>query len=207
MVPLTAFRSMGAEATVESQTWLGLDSVAKHRQAKAYRHPELDRRLRAERTRAEANLLVEARAAGVPVPAVLDVDEAASTLRLARVRGDTLKKTIDEQGASAAPWVRRFGEAVGRLHGAGIVHGDLTTSNVHVVGAEVVLLDFGLASRSQELEDQGVDLHLVERTFESSHPGVPGLLPAFLEGYRSAFPEARSVERRMDEIKGRARYA
>lgn len=207
MVHVTGFRSVGAEATVESESWLGAPAVSKHRQAKGYRHPDLDRRLRAERTRAEASLLVEARAGGVPVPAVLDVDAQDSRIRLSLIDGETLKKTIDERPQDGPRWSRAFGRAVGRLHGAGIVHGDLTTSNVHVRSHDVVLLDFGLASRSQETEDRGVDLHLVERTFESTHPGVPGLLAAFLEGYRETFPEARLVERRMDEIKARARYA
>lgn len=207
MVHVSQFRSVGAEAIVESQPWLGAEAVSKHRQPKPYRHPDLDRRLRAERTRAEASLLVEARSAGVPVPAVLDIDLPESRLILARVQGETLKKTIEERPDAAPNGARAFGRAVGRLHGCGIVHGDLTTSNVHVLGDGVVLFDFGLAGRSEETEDRGVDLHLVERTFESTHPGVPGLLEAFLSGYRDTFPGARAVERRMDEIKSRARYA
>ncbi|MBI2077246.1 MAG: hypothetical protein HYT80_02575 [Euryarchaeota archaeon] len=70
-----------------------------------------------------------------------------------------------------------------------------------------MLLDFGLAGRSDDVEDFGVDLHLVERTFEASHPGRPELFAAFLEGYHARHAKAAHVVRRMEDIKGRARYA
>lgn len=198
---------LGAEADVRAEDFLGRPAVAKIRLAKEYRHPELDRRLRRERTRAEAHLMAEARAAGVAVPAVLDVDAEATTLRMARVGGRRLRDAMEEEPARAAPWAEEFGRLVGRLHAAGLVHGDLTTSNLHVEGDRLVLMDFGLAGRSRDVEDRGVDLHLVERTFESSHPGRPELLRAFLQGYRASLPEAPAVERRMRDIKARARYA
>ncbi|HEX9816596.1 MAG TPA: serine/threonine protein kinase, partial [Candidatus Thermoplasmatota archaeon] len=114
---------------------------------------------------------------------------------------------LETKGADVPGLCRRFGVLVGALHRAGFIHGDLTTSNVHVDGDRTVLLDFGLAQRSREVEEQGVDLHLVERTFESSHPSIPGTFDAFLDGYREGFPDARLVERRMNDIKARARYA
>jgi Kae1-associated kinase Bud32 len=198
----------GAEAEIRAEAFLGHDCVAKRRVAKTYRHPELDARLRRERTRLEAALLSEARAAGVPVPIVLDVDLASATLRMDRIGGRRLRDAIEAAPERAARWSRGFGELVGRLHAAGLVHGDLTTSNVHLLESErLVLLDFGLAQRSEELEDRGVDLHLVERAFDSSHPGALELHGAFLEGYRRRFPGAELVERRVAEIKSRARYA
>lgn len=198
---------LGAEADVRADDFLGRPAVSKVRTTKAYRHPELDRRLRRERTRTEAQLLAEARAAGVPVPAVLDVDAEAATIRMARVGGRRLKDVMDENPSGSARLAQEFGRIVGRLHGAGLVHGDLTTSNLHVEGDRLVLMDFGLAGRSRDVEDRGVDLHLVERTFESSHPGRAELFAAFLQGYRASMPEASAVERRMQDIKARARYA
>lgn len=198
---------LGAEAEILAETFAGRPSVAKVRTRKAYRHPDLDARLRRERTRLEASLLVEARAAGVPVPSIVDVDVAAATIRMRRVGGPRLREAIEERPEEAVQWSRRWGALVGRLHAAGLVHGDLTTSNVHLEDGELVLLDFGLAARGVGDEERGVDLHLVERTFESTHPGREGLFEAFLEGYRSALPRAEVGIRRMAEIKARARYA
>jgi Kae1-associated kinase Bud32 len=198
---------LGAEAEVRHSTFLGVPSVQKRRVVKAYRHPELDARIRRERTRAESQLLAEARAAGVPVPRVLDVHLAEATLELEAIEGQTLRERIERDAESATPLCRAFGALVAQLHAAGLVHGDLTTSNVLVRGDELVLLDFGLAQRSADVEDRGVDLHLVERTFESSHPGRPELHRAFLEGYRSSFQEAGPILQRTEEIKERGRYA
>jgi TP53 regulating kinase and related kinases len=198
---------LGAEAEVRRSTYLGLPSVSKRRVAKAYRHRELDARIRKERTRAEAQLLSEARSAGVAVPRVLDVDVGEATITLEAIEGETLRARIERRPAEAKELCREFGALVARLHAAGLVHGDLTTSNVLVGEAGLVLVDFGLAQRSSELEDRGVDLHLVERTFESSHAGAPQLFDGFLEGYRSGLPAADEVAARMQEIKERGRYA
>lgn len=197
---------VGAEADLVEDSYLGLAAVAKIRKSKAYRHPELDRRLRRERTRAEALLIAEAARAGVPVPSVLDIDAPAGTLRLSRVGGERLRDVLLRDATRGRGLSATFGGLLGRLHAAGLVHGDPTTSNVHVEGDELVLLDFGLAGRSAEVEDRGVDLHLAERTFEAGHPGHTDWFQAFLDGYRSAGPDAAKAVERMNEIKARARY-
>lgn len=198
---------LGAEAEVRASAFQGLATVRKTRVAKAYRRPELDARIRRERTRAEAQALAEAGRAGVAVPRVLDVDVGAGALELERVPGDPLRVRLERTDPRAPTLCRAFGRAVGRLHTAGLTHGDLTTSNVIVRGDEPVLIDFGLAMKTRELEVRGVDLHLVERTFESTHPGHGEWLAAFLEGYRETFAEAEAVLGRVDDIKARARYA
>lgn len=195
----------GAEAEVRRTTAFGLPAVAKRRVAKPYRHPELDARIRRERTRAEAGITAEARAAGVRVPRVLDVDLPEATIRFEFVEGPTLRDRIEAGAAEEA--VRAFGGLVGRLHAAGLVHGDLTTSNVLVGAQGPTLVDFGLARRSEEVEDRGVDLQLVMRTFAASHPRSPGLAAVFLAGYQGAFPGAGPAVERMREIAQRGRYA
>jgi Kae1-associated kinase Bud32 len=197
---------LGAEAEVRRATFLGRATVRKRRLVKAYRHPDLDARIRRERTRAEAALLAEASAAGVRVPRVLDVDLDEAALQLEFVNGLTLRDALEKGTGDAAVFCRGFGEAVGRLHTAGLVHGDLTTSNVLLDGEGLVLVDFGLAQRSQDVEDQGVDLHLVERTFESTPPDRSEYWRLFAQGYREAYPGAETALRRMDEIKARGRY-
>ncbi len=198
---------IGAEAEVRRGRYMDLPTIQKCRLPKAYRRPELDARIRRERTRQEAQLLIEAGSAGIPTPRLLDVHLGQSTLQLEPIEGDQLRIVLERGPPETLDLCRAFGKLVGRLHVAGIVHGDLTTSNVIRRADELVLIDFGLAQRSQELEDRGVDLHLVERTFESSHPGRPELLAAFRDGYAAELPEAAAVFGRMDDIKARGRYA
>jgi Kae1-associated kinase Bud32 len=199
--------SVGAEAEVRADEWLGRAAVAKQRLPKRYRDARLDERLRRERIRTEAAVMALARQAGVAVPFVYDVDVASATLRIERVVGPTLRQALaqDEDGAPAL--LEAWGAAAGRLHAAGLVHGDLTTSNVIVRDGVPVLLDFGLSARSQDVEDHGTDLVLVERTLESTHPSrAAQWFGAFLEGYARTMPDADRVEARRREIRGRARY-
>jgi TP53 regulating kinase-like protein len=78
--------------------------------------------------------LLRCRRAGLRVPAVLLADTRSATLVLERIDGVTLKDALD---AAPSPEAcvergRALGALVARLHGLGVVHGDLTTSNVMV---------------------------------------------------------------------------
>ena len=184
----------GAEAEVE----LGERDAVKRRQPKRYRLPALDERLRLERTRSEARLLSAARRAGVATPVVRDID--GTTIVMERVEGEVLKAAL------GPGTVRAAGQAVGLLHGAGIVHGDLTSSNMVVRNGGVVLIDFGLASATEEVEARGVDVHVFLQTLGSAAPDPGPLVAAFVDGYREAFPGADAVLEREVEIRRRGRY-
>lgn len=197
----------GAEATIETGTYLGRAVVIKRRVPKAYRHPELDQRLRDERTRDEGSLLLKCRKAGVPVPVVYDIDRAGAALTLEHVAGDALRTVLQADADDvAAKRMHDLGILVGRMHDGGITHGDLTTSNVLVDPAgRLVLIDFGLGQATQEEEPRGVDLHLVEEALEATDPRVEALMAAFLDGYRTAAC-AEGAMRRLEDIRQRGRY-
>lgn len=197
----------GAEAEVFATTFHGLPAVAKRRVAKAYRLPELDRRIRRERTKLEAHVTQEARAAGVRAPRVFDVDLARAQIVFEFVQGPSLRQFLHAKEPNALDACTEFGRLVGRLHESGYVHGDLTTSNVLTGPEGPVLIDFGLASRSDEVEYRGVDLHLIERTFASTHPERDDYFDAFQSGYAHAFGGSARALERMNDIKTRARYA
>lgn len=76
--------------------------------------------------------------------------------------------------------MRLIGTSVGGLHASGVVHGDLTTSNLILREKsgemDVVLIDFGLGSVSTSDEDMAVDLYVLERAFASTHPKSEGLV-------------------------------
>lgn len=204
----------GAEAKLRRVDWWGFPALVKERDSKSYRPKALDERLRRERTRTEARLLVEARRLGVRTPIIYDVDLAHHRLTLEEVPGPTLKQLLEDpavppEALDAA--VHTFGEALGRLHAGGISHGDLTSSNVLFpegpTGAPA-FLDLSMGSRSPGLEELGIDLHLVEEDLKALHPRADALVRAFLEGYDTGHPTgAKEVRLRAKAIRGRIRYA
>jgi TP53 regulating kinase-like protein len=185
----------GAEAVVE----LFPDCVVKTRVPKSYRIRELDERLRSERTRAEAKIMSEARRLGIPTPVVYDVGQFSLAMEL--IDGRPMKEVISPALSKAV------GLLVGRLHKGGLIHGDLTTSNMILKGDRIYLIDFGLSFWDETLEARGVDVHVFYQTLVSSHEDHEALMEAFAGGYRESFPEAaEDVLRRVKEIEYRGRY-
>ena len=64
----------------------------------------------------------------------------------------------------------KLGRLINRLHEIGIIHGDLTTSNMIYNENNIGLLDFGLSYTKSSAEDKAVDLYVLERAFISTHP-------------------------------------
>ncbi len=206
--------SRGAEATLRRVEWMGFPALLKEREVKSYRAKALDERLRRERTRTEARLLVDARRLGVRTPIVYDIDLAKHRLVLEQLEGPTLKELLEQPDLAPerlAHAVRELGVGLGRLHAGGISHGDLTSSNVlfpNGADGPPAFLDLSMGSRSPGLEELGIDLHLVEEDLKSLHAKPEPLVRAFLEGYSEGNPTgAKDVRARAKAIKGRVRYA
>ncbi|MFB6173402.1 MAG: bifunctional N(6)-L-threonylcarbamoyladenine synthase/serine/threonine protein kinase, partial [Halobacteriales archaeon] len=183
----------GAEAVVE----IGDDSVEKRRVPKEYRHPDLDDRLRQERTAMEARLLHDARREGVPTPVLEDVNPYEATLELERVGEADLGTALSEER------VRAVGGHLARLHAAGFVHGDPTTRNVRV-GERVSLIDFGLGFHTDDVEDYAMDLHVLVQSLQGTAEDADRLRAALEDAYADAGEER--VLDRLRDIEGRGRY-
>ena len=184
----------GAEAVVS----LDPPTVTKRRVEKRYRHPELDARLRRERTAMEARLTSEARRAGVSTPVVRAVDRETATITFEYVGDHELRRAL------TADRVRTVGEHLATLHGVGVVHGDPTTRNVRIDDDRTYLIDFGLGYYSDHVEDYAMDLHIFEQSLTGTATDSAALCAAVRDGYRSIGDEA--VLRRLDAIEARGRY-
>ena len=184
----------GAEATVKIN-----ETVLKKREPKNYRHPELDKRLRTERTKTEIHMIKEAGRAGAKVPEILE--ESEDSLEMEKIDGKTLKETIEEQ----VKLMKDFGENVALIHSRDIIHGDLTTSNA-MFSDEVYLIDFGLAKRSQRNEDKAVDIHLLKQVLNTSHTDIADdAWEKFVEGYQN-YEKSEQVLEQLKEVEKRGRY-
>jgi N6-L-threonylcarbamoyladenine synthase/protein kinase Bud32 len=198
----------GAEAIVTLAPEAG--RVTKRRLPKGYRHPALDERLRASRTRMEARLTRDARRAGVPTPLVLDVDPAEATLAFEYVGTRDLRADVTEAR------VQDVAAHLARCHDAGLVHGDPTTRNVRVSTAgdgtddRTYLIDFGLGYYTDDPEDFGMDLHVLGQALDGTADDAGTLREAVLEAYRAtatgASLDADAVLGQLGAIEGRGRY-
>lgn len=206
--------SRGAEAAIRKVDWWGFAALLKERDSKRYRPKALDDRLRRERTRTEARLLVEARRLGVRTPILFDIDLARHRLIFEELPGPTLREVLEDPNVAHEALlgaVRAFGATLGRLHAGGIAHGDLTSSNVLFPEGPTgspAFLDLSMGTRSPGIEELGIDLHLVEEDLRAIHPRAEGLVRAFHEGYSEANPAGqKDVRARAKTIKARRRYA
>ncbi|KAL4809917.1 EKC/KEOPS complex subunit bud32 [Aspergillus unguis] len=248
--PLTPIYQ-GAEAHLYKTTFLSSTQSAalKIRPSKPYRHPILDRRLTRARILQEARCLQKLVREGVSVPALLGVDWEVGWLVMEWVEGPVIrvvlekwealiKKAEKEKGLKIGEGVggdeekkvrglmRRIGAAVGALHKAGVIHGDLTTSNLMLrpstnpetlstgqeedgqspsMEGEVVMIDFGLASQSSQDEDRAVDLYVLERAFGSSHPRTERFFEEVLVGYKESYRGSASTLKRLEDVRMRGR--
>jgi len=198
----------GAEADLVLTEWNGLTALVKTRKPKPYRHPELDRQMRRSRTKAEADIIHRVKEAGVPTPLLYQVDPENAVIVMEYIDGVKVRDLVDRiSDEERRTLFIRIGRYAGMLHRAGVIHGDLTTSNIIKCGDRIVFIDFGLSEVSAEVEKRGVDLNLMNRMLTSTHYRYQELLlEAFKAGYRETNPEAEEALQRMEEVARRGRY-
>ena len=198
----------GAEAEIRRSEFMGRKVLVKSRVPKSYRHPELDRTLRAHRTRVEARLLQEARSCGVPTPIIYDIDLVNAELWMQEIDGPRAK---DALASADEAEVRRIcqdiGRMVARLHANGMTHGDLTTSNMILQDGRVWFIDLSLGVKAASLEEMGVDLHLLREAFQSAHSDMMYAYDIIAETYAREFQGGREVLAKVKDIEERGRYA
>jgi TP53 regulating kinase-like protein len=201
----------GAEADVILGRWQGLDAVFKVRKPLKYRLAELDDAIRRQRTLREAEMVHRAKAAGVETPFLYDVEPTEATLIMEFVEGDRMKDLVSSTPPGAIDEMfASFGVDIGRLHSAGMMHGDLTTANVVRRNGALVFIDFGLAIPTTRVEDHAVDLRLIKETLVGAHAAIaPRALEALFRGYSKSVGQSRSraIMKQLQAIERRGRYA
>lgn len=196
----------GAEAELRRVDWLGRPAVEKVRLPKAYRHEALDDEIRKARLRMEARLMSEARKAGIAVPVIYDVDLARHRLVMEFVDGPQVKEVLQKPLDDPPEVARAVGRLAGTLHAHGLVHGDLTTSNMLWRDRRIHLIDLSMGEKTSSVESQGVDLRLLKEAWTSAHFDLAELFDTVLAAYREAYPGAEAVIAKMREIEERGRY-
>jgi TP53 regulating kinase-like protein len=201
----------GAEASLFLSEWHERKAIIKVRVPKRYRPEELDRQIRSYRTAHEPQFMHEAKAAGVATPLIYLVNVPQSTIVMEYIEGVQVKKLLtDAQKTKKQAVCMEIGKSIAYLHQYGLIHGDLTTSNmIQEQNGRICFVDFGLGEKSVELEAKGVDLHLLKRALQSTHFGYwEDCYLAVLSGYSavSGGVLAEKVYEKTREIERRGRY-
>ena len=215
---------LGAEAEVWSGSWMGRPAVRKLRRHRAWRHPDLEKRLGYRRMLSEARILIRIKDAGLPVPAVWDVDLENGRIVMERMNGRPLIDILRDDsilGESKHLALQNSGAAVRMLHRMAVTHGDLSTNNILIDDSyDAYLIDFGLSAVEYEVERFGIDLHVMDEILGASHPNIADGIEIFLSGYLNCDqsmgpltelsggmpPLAGEVLKRLEDVRSRVRY-
>lgn len=200
----------GAEADLYTSHISSWKIVVKKRIPKAYRNTLLDSSIRRERTISESSLIHESKLAGAKCPSLFAVDIENTSIVMTYIDGPLARDSIDGMGRKGLVDIfTKLGEEIGLMHQSGIVHGDLTTSNLIISQDVPFVVDFGMAHRSAQVEDRAVDLHLMQRSIITSHRSNPTLCTnSFFKGYRKTIGNqmGTKVVAKAAEIERRGRY-
>jgi TP53 regulating kinase-like protein len=201
----------GAEASLYLADWHGKKVIMKKRLPKKYRPSMLDEQIKTYRTIHEPQLIHEAKKAGVTTPTIFLVDLKNATIIMEFIEGKQVKQLLGEAAKGERQSLcLKIGELIGRLHEYGIIHGDLTTSNMILNSrGKIFFVDFGLGEKSKELEARGVDLHLMKRALQSTHfRFTEECFDAVIRGYSKVLgtEAVKNILDKIKEIEKRGRY-
>ncbi|XP_020580316.1 EKC/KEOPS complex subunit bud32 [Phalaenopsis equestris] len=208
-----ALLKQGAEARIFESIFLGRRSVVKERFSKKYRHPTLDSKLTLKRLNAEARCMTKARKLGVPTPALYAIDPLLHTLAFEFVEGKAVKDILLDFGLYGInvelmnELAMQIGASIGKLHDGGLIHGDLTTSNMIIRNEtnQLVLIDFGLSFTSTIPEDKAVDLYVLERALLSMHSSCGNVMDKILAAYKKSSKQWSSTLNKLAQVRLRGR--
>tara|TARA_Y100000310_G_scaffold315751_1_gene366661 strand:- start:321 stop:923 length:603 start_codon:yes stop_codon:yes gene_type:complete len=191
--------AQGAEAIIYKEE----NNVIKDRVPKTYRLKSLDESIRKRRTKKEIKLLHKAsKIINAPTP---KETKEGTKFEIPFLNGKKLSEHLDSL-KDAGEICNQIGEQIAKLHDAGIIHGDLTTSNMILSNNKVFFIDFGLGYESIKIEDKAVDLHLIKQALEAKHyKFYEEFWRAIKEGYKTSKESEKTLER-LKAVESRGRY-
>lgn len=197
----------GAEADIYLTLWNRNKSILKLREKKDYRNSMLDKKIREHRTIRESNIISDVKLFGVRSPLVYYVDTKMCKIYMQYLEGKLVRDLPNQKIIKVC---EEIGKTVGTLHKNGIMHGDLTTSNFLSTKRRVFVIDFGLAQRTDKIEDHAIDLRLFKEILNSAHANImEKSWASFLRGYKTIIGSSRHnrVLSQVSVIESRGRYA
>jgi TP53 regulating kinase-like protein len=199
----------GSESLIYEGYFLGIHSIFKKRISKSYRNSKLDYKINSERTVSESRIIFDALNSGVNAPAILFVDTTNFTIIMEYIEGTVVKDLLYKNNTVNLHDIGyKIGILTGKLHNANITHGDLTTNNLIMnKNNDIFIIDFGLAKRSNDIEDFATDIHVFLRSLESVHSDKKDIIfSGFTDGYSKIVKNYLDILKTVDDIRMRGRY-
>jgi Kae1-associated kinase Bud32 len=182
----------GAEARIYEKN----NIIIKDRIKKNYRIKEIDEVLRKSRTNREAKVLEKLNKI-INVPKLIRKEN--NIIFMQKIQGNKLRDVIEKIDYKKIS--KQIGKDIKKIHNLGIIHGDLTTSNMILNNQELFFIDFGLSFFSHKIEDKAVDLHLLQRALESKHYNIAeNCFKIILKAYND-----EEIKKRLKKVKERGR--
>ena len=197
----------GAEADVYLSSWNGKKAILKIRKEKTYRNLVLDKKIRKHRTIKESEIISQVKSFGISTPLIYFLDINKCSILMQYIDGK-LVRDMNEKVIEKTCF--EIGKIVGILHKNGIMHGDLTTSNFILSKKKLILIDFGLANRTEKPDDHAIDLRLFKEILNSAHANILNKSwNNFLKGYSKSVGEkyCKKIIKLVGVIESRGRYA
>ncbi|ELP88461.1 TP53-regulating kinase, putative [Entamoeba invadens IP1] len=202
--------SQGAEAIMYKIATQKGTVLVKHRFPKSYREPTLDKSMNKRRVNNENRMLQRFSELNVPCPKVLFCNQLDIVMEY--IDGVTLKRFLTQHYVDgkytpdALKAMHALGRLIGTIHKNGFIHGDLTTSNFMVnTTGDMVVIDFGLTTKSETTENRAVDLYVLERAILCTHYNADVIFKSILEGYTETANNSAEILRHLDEVRLRGR--
>ena len=189
--------AQGAEATI----YVDKNKVIKKRLKKDYRLKQLDESLRKFRTRREAKFIDKLPIEG---PKLIKIDDKNMIIEMEFIKGNKVRDILDKNINLS----KEIGQKLAVLHNNGMIHGDLTTSNMilNEKDNKIYFIDFGLSFFSEKTEDKAVDLHLLRQALESKHYKVfEKAFKLVLQGYKEKSDDYNEIKNRFEKVEERGR--
>lgn len=198
--------NQGAEAIIYSDIKDGEHVLIKERIKKNYRLNIIDLKLRKNRHRQEIKLIKEARGYGIFTPKIISSNENNFKIIFEKINGEIIKDFLNNN-KNYEKICQKIGKEIGKLHLVGIIHGDLTTSNLIIRKSDIVFIDFGLGKFSNKVEDVATDLIVLLNSINATHNKISKKCWSnIIKGYKKTNPKYETIFQQMQKIENRFRY-
>ncbi|KRH93601.1 O-sialoglycoprotein endopeptidase/protein kinase [Pseudoloma neurophilia] len=135
-----------------------------------------------------------------------------STIAMSYIHGTPLSKKLLSNTCSKNTLIE-LGNVLSIIHEIGIIHGDITPSNVILREEQVFVIDFGLSYFSFRLEDRAVDVWMFEKILRSLYSNCKiiddlcdkPLIDHFLDGYLQNLSSHENFLSKLSEVRERGR--
>ena len=191
----------GAEAILKKTPH---NTIVKERIKKNYRINEIDDQLRKSRTKREIKVLKTLAMNNFNVPAVISSDVKKGIIEMEFIEGTKLRDALKKENYTR--FAKIIAKTIAGMHELGIIHADLTTSNMILKDNKIYFIDFGLSFFSHKTEDMAVDLNLLHRALESKHYEISAeMFKLILKEYAKLKSNSRQIITRLHQVELRGR--